>query len=179
METSCICFSFNDRHGETICSDQMEALAATWACDKFSDYVLGRNFHIETDHKPLVLLLTTKHLDSLPPRIVRFRLRLARYDYTISHVSGKLLHTADTLSRASLPTTIHPDSLQEEVKVFVESLVSNLSTTEDRLQGYREAKADDSNCSEVMQFCKEGWPNRCPANTNFYLQHGVILYINY
>ena len=97
------------------------ALASTWACDKFSDYVLGRNFHIEPHHKPMVPLLTTKHLDSLPPRIVRFRLRLARYDYTISHVPEKLLHTADTLSRAPLPTTIYPDSLQQEVEVFIES----------------------------------------------------------
>ena len=143
---------------------EKDVLAATGACDKFSDYVPGQTFHIETDHKPLVPLLTTKHLDSLLPRIVRFRLCLARYDYTISHVPGKLLHTADTLSRAPLPTTIHPDSLQEEVEVFVESLVSNLSTTEDRLQGYGEAQADDS--KEVMQFCKDGWPNRCPANTS-------------
>ena len=142
---------------------EKDALAATWACEKFSDYVPGQNFHTETDHKPLVPLLTTKHLDSLFPRIVRFRLRLARYDYTISHVPGKLLYTAGTLSRAPLPTTVHPDSLQEEVEVFVESLVSNLSTTEDRLQGNGEAQADDF--KEVMQFCKEGWPNRCRANT--------------
>ena len=27
-----------------------EALAATWACERFSDYVLGTNFMLETDH---------------------------------------------------------------------------------------------------------------------------------
>ena len=46
---------------------------------------------IETDHKPLAPLLSTTHLDDLPPRILRFRLRLMRFDYTISHVPGKLL----------------------------------------------------------------------------------------
>jgi hypothetical protein len=48
---------------------------------KFADYVLGRRFLIETDHKPLIPLLNTKQLDSVPPRILRFQLRLARYDY--------------------------------------------------------------------------------------------------
>ena len=38
---------------------EKEALATTWACEKFSPYILGRSFAIETDHKPLVPLLNT------------------------------------------------------------------------------------------------------------------------
>ena len=60
-------------------------------------------FHCETDHKPLIPLLSTKNLDELPPRIQRFRMRLMRYHFTISHVPGKSLIIADTLSRAPLP----------------------------------------------------------------------------
>ena len=74
----------------------------TWACEKFSDYILGCKFHIESDHKPLILILSTKHLDHLPPRALRFRLRLARFDFTIQHTPGKLLYAADALSRAPL-----------------------------------------------------------------------------
>ena len=48
---------------------EKEALASTWACEKFSMYVLGKRFVIETDHKPLVPLFNSKNLDSLPPRI--------------------------------------------------------------------------------------------------------------
>jgi len=36
---------------------EKEALAITWACKKFSDYILGKSITIETDHKPLVPLL--------------------------------------------------------------------------------------------------------------------------
>ena len=37
---------------------EKEALAATWACERFSNYVLGRTFLIESDHKPLIPLST-------------------------------------------------------------------------------------------------------------------------
>ena len=29
---------------------EKEALAVTWACEKFNDYILGRKFLIESDH---------------------------------------------------------------------------------------------------------------------------------
>ena len=32
---------------------EKEALAVTWACEKFTDYVLGMKFTVHTDHKPL------------------------------------------------------------------------------------------------------------------------------
>ena len=75
---------------------EKEALAIAWACEKFASYVLGKAIHLETDYKPLVPLLNRTNLDSLPARVLRFRLRLSRFDYSISHVPGKLLYTADT-----------------------------------------------------------------------------------
>ena len=55
---------------------EKEALATTWACEKFADFVLGKEFPIETDHKPLVPLLGSKCLQDMPPRIQRFRMSM-------------------------------------------------------------------------------------------------------
>ena len=33
---------------------EKEALAATWACEKFTTYIQGKTITLETDHKPLV-----------------------------------------------------------------------------------------------------------------------------
>ena len=49
---------------------EKEALATTWACERFSNYILGREFLIESDHKLLIPLLTSKALDNLPPRVL-------------------------------------------------------------------------------------------------------------
>uniref|UniRef100_A0A1X7UAD3 Reverse transcriptase RNase H-like domain-containing protein n=1 Tax=Amphimedon queenslandica TaxID=400682 RepID=A0A1X7UAD3_AMPQE len=76
---------------------EKEALGIVWACDKFKDYMLKKPISLETDHKPLVPLLGKTSLANVPLSILRFRLRLSRFQYDITHVPGKLLYTADTL----------------------------------------------------------------------------------
>ena len=79
---------------------EKEALALTWAYERFSGYLFGLQFHLQTDHKPLVSFFSKKNLDELPIWVQRFRLRLMQYSFTISHVAGKDLAIADALSRA-------------------------------------------------------------------------------
>jgi len=55
---------------------EREALAVTWACERFNHYLLGMCFEIKTDHKPLVSLLGKKPIDELPLRIQHFKMRL-------------------------------------------------------------------------------------------------------
>ena len=77
---------------------EKEALAITYACKRFQEYLMGKSFHVHTDHKPLVPIFCTKSLDEFPLRVQRFRLLLLRFQFTISHIPSKDLTTADTLS---------------------------------------------------------------------------------
>ena len=140
---------------------EKEGLACTWACEKFSTYILGTSFTIETDHKPLIPLLGTKQLHSLPPRILRFRLRLDRFNYQIVHVPGKHLYTADTFSRAPTSSPTPDDVILEEVAdAAMMMCITHLPAGTERLCEYTSAQDSDTTCSRVKTYCREGWPDK-------------------
>ena len=56
-------------------------------------------------------------------------MRLMRFSYTISHVPGKDIATADVLSRAPIENTA--EGLQEEeVSLYVDTVMENLPVTD-------------------------------------------------
>jgi len=86
---------------------EKEALVLTWACERFSDYIVGKSIVAETDHKLLVPLLTTCTLDDIPPRVKGLRIRLMSFQFKeVNHVPGKKLYITDALSRMQ---TDNPD----------------------------------------------------------------------
>ena len=129
---------------------EKEVLATTWACEKLVDYILGTKFTIEKDHKPLVPLLSTTHLHSLPNRVLRFQLQLDRFDYDISHVPGKKLSTADTLFRVPIAQNAQPGpnsvAFQNELELFMETMTLSLPTSHNLLQEYCDEQKTDPMC---------------------------------
>ena len=136
---------------------EKEALAATWACEKFASYIQGITIALETDHKPLVPLLSHKYLDSLPPRVLRFCLRLMRFDFVILHVPGKYLHIADALSRAPLRIGVDYTSEVEDTELYVRAVVSTIPASSARVNSYRLAQEEDATCNTLISYCRNSW----------------------
>ena len=140
-----------------------EAFATTWTLERLTDYLYVMSFHVETDHKPLVSLLSLKkNLDELSQRMQRFRMRFMRYVYTIAHVPGKSLITADARSRApqERPLTEAEVLLTDEVTAQANLVVGALPATEKRLADITARQLEDDMCRrQVMRYCTDCWPS--------------------
>ena len=157
---------------------EKKALALTWACERFEEYLLGMKFHLNTDHKPLVPILGSKSLDDLPVRVQRFRMRLMRFQFSISHVPGKELATADALSRAPTSSTNESDDkFRQEVDAYIHLVMENLPFAEDRLRKIAQLQEDDEICKQIKQYCLKGWParNRLPDHVKQYYAESAEL----
>lgn len=75
---------------------EKEALALVWSVERFQVYLLGREFELVTDHKPLGVIYSAKSKPSA--RIERWVLRLQPYHFNTVYKPGKE-NIADTLSR--------------------------------------------------------------------------------
>ena len=85
-----------------------------------------------------------------------------RFQYTIQHVPGKTLYTADTLSRAPLQGSDEASTLKTvaEIEQFVQAITASLPASPSRLDSYSKAQAKDEVCSKLINYCKSGWPTR-------------------
>ena len=101
-----------------------------WALDKCKHFVLGcPTLVVAVDHKPLLKLLGDKHLEDIEnPRLLNFKEKTLRYNFSLVHVPGKDHSTPDATSRHPTGTAEHmeinsitstPDRLS---KVFLEGL---------------------------------------------------------
>ena len=160
---------------------EREALSIVFGVQKFRQYLLGRHFKLNTDHKPLVSLFNPHSPVPMltSSRLKKWKLVLAAYDYSISHIPGKCNVIADYLSRSSVDGS---PSAAEEVVVEVLLLDTDGVVNADAIAA--ETKKD-SVLSEVLNFTKHGWPTTvtdpdlrlfCNRQTEISLQDGILLW---
>ncbi len=76
---------------------ERELLAAVFGCERFHMYIYGKPFIIESDHKPLEMILL-KNLTVTSPRLQRMLLCLQGYNFTLKYKAGKEMLITDGLS---------------------------------------------------------------------------------
>ena len=81
---------------------EREALAIIWGIQKFKMYLIGKEFVVETDHKPLSYLRNVKNNNG---RLMRWSLFLQEFQFKILYIKGSENSMADSLSRNALPQT--------------------------------------------------------------------------
>ena len=96
---------------------EKELSAIVWACKHFRNYLIGRTFTIVTDHKPLVWMFSVKDPSS---RLLRWRLLLEEYNYTIEYNAGKRNVNDDALSRNPVVMTVLITSKEKQTKILKE-----------------------------------------------------------
>ena len=85
--------AFNDTETKWSTIEQ-ECFAIFFCIRKWEHMLRGQQFEVETDHKNL------EYLDNTDvPKLVRWRLALQEYQFTIRHISGSKNVVADALSR--------------------------------------------------------------------------------
>ena len=75
---------------------EKECLGIVWAVEKFHRYLFGSEFTLETDHKPLTYIQSTRMANN---RVMRWALRLQPYRFRVVSVGGIDNVTSDYLSR--------------------------------------------------------------------------------
>lgn len=92
-------------------SYELEVLAVVETLKKFRVYLVGKPFKLVTDCNAMKTAQTKR---DLVPRIARWWLQLAEFDFTIEYRPGQRMAHVDALSRSSAAT----ESALEEVDIF-------------------------------------------------------------
>ena len=162
-----------------------EALAIIFGVKKFEQYLLGRKFTLQTDHRSLKRILGPKtELPKLAAsRLARWAIELTSFDYEVECVPGKDNHLADTLSR--LPLNEAPAHQYDEVHAINSELINAFALTRNLLK--KQTLADPV-LNKVIRFIETGWPIKSSINAEFYaffekkeelsFENGILMWHN-
>ena len=131
---------------------ERELLAVVYGCEKFHTYLYGRQFLVESDHKPLEQI-QKKNLTQAPPRLQRMLLRLQPYDFVLKYQPGKNVPVADALSRLS-PMNDDQEITGMEVRIHDVQVI-----TAPTLTALKQETEKDEVLQLLTQQIVKGWPS--------------------
>ena len=138
---------------------ERECLGTIWGMEKFHYFLYGKEFTLETDQKPLVLIYR-KHMVEISPRIQRLVVRSFPYQpFNMQYKKGMEIPLADTLSRVT-PTPVEEDGIQLPI-VAVNLIMSNLPVSSTEIELVNEETSKDPTLTILRHYIHMGWPNDC------------------
>lgn len=134
---------------------EKEALAILFGCQRFHQYLFGKRFRVETDHKPLEIIFK-KPLNKCPLRLQRILINLQQYDLEVQYKPGKQLYLADTLSRSSYDDKEF-DLKEKEIDLQL-NFINYVSISPQKFDQIKTETSNDIELCELLKIIKEGWP---------------------
>ena len=140
-----------------------EALAVVVRVKKFHQFLYGKKFTRRTDHKPLVGLFGEKKgvSSQASPRVQRWALTLAAYEYEIQYKAGITNGNADALSRLPVPLPEMPDVTPMPGDTI--KLMEHLEEIPLHSSQIRDWTRRDPVLSNVYQYVLGNWPSTCSS----------------
>lgn len=136
---------------------EKELLAIVFACERFHQYLFGKNkVIVESDHKPLESIFK-KPMMSVPIRLQRMLLRLQSYDLVVTYKPGKFMYIPDTLSRSPL-SDVYNDEVTNNVIQQVKLMIDSLNISMNKLKLIKDKTRNDVNLMALIKCIQSGWP---------------------
>ena len=120
---------------------EKEDLAIVYSVLHFCPYLYGRKFTLVTDHKPLLWFRTYKDGNA---RVLRWRLKLAEYEYDVVYKAGKANVNADALSR----NPVEIAEIEDTAEIFATSHEKKKKLTDEEIIKLLESE-DEDGCSNA------------------------------
>ena len=137
---------------------EVEIIAVTWGCKKMSKYLHGlHHFVIQTDHKPLILILNYKPLAEMPPHIQQMCMCLLKFSFAAEYVKGKDLAKVDALSQAPWSkATKEYEIIEQEIAAHVDIVIGNLPAMEHRIEEIKHENRADAILQGLINMVHKG-----------------------
>jgi transposase InsO family protein len=143
---------------------ERETLALAYGVTRFHMFLFGKEFTVESDHKPLEMIVR-KPLNSAPPRLRKILTKVQGYTFDLKYKPGSQMVLSDTLSRLPNPKKINDVPLD----ILVESMDLEDSEHTQHMdlvnfgQSKRESLQKETSSDPVLrglsQIIQEGWPD--------------------
>lgn len=129
---------------------EREFLAIAFCLNKLRQYLIGVNFRLMIDNKPIVQLFS-KPIDRLSNRLQRWMLAIQHFSFSLAFIKNTDNILADALSRNAI--TDQPS----DIELAEYTLCMLLSSSPIDLKSVAEQTTLDSTLSKVVKAVQQGW----------------------